>query len=678
MRAATLALTLALVTALVAAFPGGCGRKGARGTLWVRLPPGSTVDVREIAFDPAYGASSARMDRQGWLVIDAPVTGGVLGIRIPGMCALSVVPRAGETLSVEGKPWFDLGPDQAQVGYGAPFDIRVVPGCPEAASGEVEWSQLEGRTLSDMHVDERGFHLSARTQPFAAFHPEPPPHGIVPVSPRTQGRYVLQATWRGERSAPMKRSITVTSIARATGVPSVAVSQQIALGGPGWRIETTPQGGQGVLRTAGDLTIFAADAAGAWRLVDGQGRELSIRASTHDKTPLDCGRSDCHASATQRAVDTPMSRALEQHLVGQGQPASTVGCMLDCHTVGERGLHDGGFLDVAASLGWIWTGSLAWQDLPRPLRRLGGVRCSSCHGPGAIPERAARSAILRSDVCATCHDAPPAYVHVQAWRTSRMARSDEKAETRSDARCARCHTTAGFLADSGIRKQEDASDEGVGVACAACHAPHGAHHGDKLIRAVDAPARLGDPSADQRYPQSAPCLRCHAPAGDESYPSASAATLFFARAELPPVPGEDSLVTGDAPHKDVPGGCVGCHGGLQATTGRPTDHSFRVDRGACATCHPGGPRGERPDAQGREVRSWALALWSKLKRSAGAASAISSPDVPHAHRAAWPDASSSLARARYEVELVLEDPSAGVHGAPFARKLLADAEARLR
>jgi hypothetical protein len=39
--------------------------------------------------------------------------------------------------------------------------------------------------------------------------------------------------------------------------------------------------------------------------------------------------------------------------------------------------------------------------------------------------------------------------------------------------------------------------------------------------------------------------------------------------------------------------------------------------------------------------------------------------------------SPELARARYAVALVLEDPAAAIHGAPLARALLDEAEALL-
>ena len=300
--------------------------------------------------------------------------------------------------------------------------------------------------------------------------------------------------------------------------PALAVTQQVALGGHGWRLAQAPPSGIGALRETNGLTTFAADTAGQWRLEDDAGATLTLRASAHDKTPLDCGRSDCHASIAEMAVSSPMSQALERQLGASGAAPDGVTCALDCHVTGERGLRDGGFLDLASKLGWMWLGRTSWQDLPRALRRPGGVRCSGCHGPGAIPEPGARTAIVRSDVCATCHDAPPAYVHVQQWRASRMARSDEQPETRSRAACARCHTTAGFLAAVGIRKHDEEPDDSIaGVACAACHAPHGAHRGEKLVRAIDAPEVLGGKDLSERVAPSAPCLNCHAPTPEEEW-----------------------------------------------------------------------------------------------------------------------------------------------------------------
>jgi hypothetical protein len=670
-------LGLALVGAGWVALVRGCHE--APTTLYFRFPAGSSFDAGDVVFSPPDAVLSARVGANGWLAVVTQNAGEPLRLAVPGMCPVSVIPSAGKASPLEIVPWLELGGDRAQAGFDSQFEIRVRPGCSEAMHGEIVWRQLEGPPLIDMHVDESGFYVSARTQPFSALHPDPAPHGICPISPNTQGKYVLEATWRAEGIASVRQTITVTSIARATGVDSLAVTQRVVLGGEGWHVVAAPLGAKGQVSLQGGLTTFAADVGGRWRLADRDGKELVIHASEHDQTPLDCGRSGCHAEIADLAATSGMSHALEAVLAGDGKPGSVVTCMLDCHATGERGLRDSGFLDTSRTLGWSWLGSTRWQDLPRALRRVGGVHCSACHGPGAMPERDARSAILRSDVCATCHDAPPLYVHVQQWRASRMARSDLTPETRRSATCARCHTTAGFLSDVAVRVKVDsaAQDEVVGIACSACHAPHGPHRSEKLLRALDVPEDLGGLESASRYGSSVPCLKCHSAGPDEAWPSASAATVWFGRVRIPAT---GDVVAGETPHRDVPGGCVGCHGGLQASTGRPTDHSFRVDDSSCATCHGGSgstPK-EQPKVAGRSVRDWALALEDEIERRL-ASKRLTSFAVPrHAAQGTAQKPADDIFRARYEVALVLEDPAAGIHNAPFARTLLADAEQHLR
>jgi hypothetical protein len=542
----------------------------------------------------------------------------------------------------------------------------------------VAWRQLEGPALEAWLPSADGFRLSARTQPLAAVHPEPFGSGIVPFAPRTQGRYVLEALWHGADSHTVRRRVTITSIARASGVPNLAVTQQVLLGGAGWHVRRAPQGGHAAVRDAqGALGLFAPDAPGRWSLEDGSGRELSIQASWHDKTPLDCGRPECHATATQAAITSPMSHAFERQFALAASAPDAISCALDCHVTGERGLHDGGFSDLAAELGWGWLGRPSWQQLPQALRRLGGVRCMSCHGPGAIPEPSARASILRSDVCATCHDAPPRYVHVQQWRASRMARSDVTEASRGDA-CARCHTTAGFLAALGVRKPNAAlaKAEPAGIACAACHAPHALQRGDKLIRSFEPPSAFGawdEPALEAR---TLVCTGCHAPVDERMPPSASSAAIWAGRVRVPSAQtaGAWELVRAKSDHREVAGGCSGCHGGRHSEPGRAPalDHSFQVDRSVCATCHAQPAPAERLDAQQRSVQQRALALDAELSRRCLPPSAAG---LAPRHATDPPSGCSSLrlTSALYQVRLVLEDPAAAVHNARFARLLLDNA-----
>jgi len=191
----------------------------------------------------------------------------------------------------------------------------------------VSWRQLDGPKLAELAVTEGGFRLRARTLPLETLHPDPLPYGIVPIAPRTQGRYVLEAEWQGDGASAVYRTVTITSIARATGLPSLSVSQEVLLGGAGWHVRRAPRGGKAEVRTRGVLSLFEPDAPGRWWLEDGNAREFTILASWHDKTPLDCGRSECHAAIADAVTATPMSHALERAIEAARSPSSSITCL---------------------------------------------------------------------------------------------------------------------------------------------------------------------------------------------------------------------------------------------------------------------------------------------------------------------------------------------------------------
>ena len=423
------------------------------------------------------------------------------------------------------------------------------------------------------------------------------------------------------------------------------------------------------MHASGALSAFTPDAPGRWALAREDGRALVVQALWHDKTPYDCGRRECHASIAETTSQSPMSSALERPL--SQAPAADEGCMLDCHVLGERGLHDGGFLDVSEQLGFRWLASTSWQDLPQALRRLGGVRCTACHGPGALPEPEGRELVLRSDVCATCHDAPPRYVHVEQWHASRMARSDAAPSTRTGA-CAACHTTAGFLervADRRAATHVSDDTQPTGIACAACHAPHASHRGARLLRSMPAPSAAQD-DATPLDPRSALCIQCHAPAGDETQPSASSGVLWQGRVRVPATAGDGwDVVSGAGPHRGVAGGCIGCHG---ATAAGKVDHSFRVDVNSCTQCHAGDVSLQPTTAQ-RSLQERARALAQTLEQACSA-TARAAAEPAHAAPGRVVCRAPRQTRALYELNLVLEDPAAFVHNAALARSLLEDAE----
>jgi hypothetical protein len=466
----------------------------------------------------------------------------------------------------------------------------------------------------------------------------------------------------------------VAAASRSRGLPNTPVGARVHLGGDGWHVTARPAGSTAALDTAAGAASLLPDVAGDWRLADGSGHTLSLRTARYDETPLDCGRAGCHGDIAAAAARSPMTTVMARGLArtldggrafGPGYPA----CAIACHATGEPGVDDGGFTHVAAELGPAGDPRRSWDELPGALRRLGGVGCLACHGPAAIPEASARWSVLRAGVCAVCHDAPPRYGHVAAWRGTRMAHADRDARAASDRPCARCHTTWGFVEtmarspgerDRPVDRRPPAHAGKVGITCAACHAVHDRETGGPigaLLRTPPVPPLLANAGAGAAA-RSAVCLPCHTPDAAAGAPRATAAALMFARGGLDPDSGRP--LTGTPAHASVSGGCVGCHRGGAAAVERGAGHAFQAPPAICVPCHPTAqPASDLPQQARR--------LWDRWRGAAETA------PFPHATGAAL-DLGTPVGRALWNVLLVLEDPAAAAHNARYARALLAASE----
>jgi hypothetical protein len=106
------------------------------------------------------------------------------------------------------------------------------------------------------------------------------------------------------------------------------------------------------------------------------------------------------------------------------------------------------FVDVAAGLSFTLPAHVRPRHLGLPAARAAPHSAASAARRATARRRSPRRgrawSILRADVCAVCHDAPPRYPKVAAWRASKMARADATPGTRAEG-CRDCHTTWGFL-----------------------------------------------------------------------------------------------------------------------------------------------------------------------------------------------------------------------------------------
>ncbi len=583
---------------------------------------------------------------------------------------------------------------QTPVGFDSPFALTAIALCPEARAGRITWRQIGGAAVRELDTRDDGFTLHARTPSMTDTVGAPLPWGIVPLSPRTRGELVLEAVWRDDRGHQEKHQIQIAAAPRSRGLPNTPVSARVYLGGTGWHVVGRPGSSGAEIANTDGVTSFLPDVSGDFHLRDGGGRNLALRAARYDETPLDCGRSGCHQAITDAAASSPMTTVLARGLSpgpGGHEPAFGPGypdCAIACHATGEPGLPDGGFTHVAAGFGAVANSidprARRWADLPRPLRRLGGVGCLACHGPGALPEASARWGILRTGVCATCHDAPPRYGHVVAWGGTAMSRSDRDPRAATDRSCVRCHTTWGFLASltgSSVDRRPPSDDDGVanvvGIACAACHAVHdpvspdserGAQPVPALLRAPPVPAWLGEIA--EVLDKSRVCLGCHTPDQTEAAPSASAAALWLGRGGIDPATGD--ALNGPAPHATVAGGCIGCHRGGPAELARGANHGFSAGPRVCAPCHARTPAPT-------DLRARALRLWTQHKAAGQSDAPVDTFRPPHAN--AKPDRlqvprptptkpNTPVERALWNLALIVEDPAAEAHNAPYARMLL--------
>jgi hypothetical protein len=576
-------------------------------------------------------------------------------IHAPEACPLALTPAMlnAEPRSVRLVPLITISGPGSDVGFDAPFELSVRTGCAAALRGSIAWS-LEGAPLAELSVLEAGYRVAGRTAKMPSRLHGWPPGSIVPVSPAERGSTRLVARWTSPSGAVVVRSVHVSAAPRSRGLPNFGLGERILLAGSGYSVVRRPEGSHADPmpwdRNA-HLTSLVPDVAGTWELRLGS-RSVTLQAGRFDAVPLDCGRTECHAAETHAAQTSPMTAALARLLDAPEAPTA-VACAFGCHTTGEPGTADGGFSHALSDFELDETRLPAWSELPRPLRRLGGVGCLACHGPAQVPEASARWAILRSDVCAYCHDAPPRYQHVSAWRSTRMARADERIETRLSAECARCHTTWGFLdaiagRDRGLRMPPE-GEPPLGISCAACHAVHASNAARPgLLRQVPSdPLYAAMP--ESALERSSACIACHTP---DASSGPSSALLWAGQGAADPVTGAPLL--GPAPHAAVPGGCVGCHAPSSAPGTHGRGHSFRPDPRRCSTCHAARPIDRSLFDRARHL----------LGRN-GEPAPLGAP--PHARpRAAATVQDRALALAR----MVLEDRGAAVHNPGYAKLLL--------
>jgi hypothetical protein len=646
----------ALVVLVVLA--AGCARDAAEVvSVHVVVSPEAGVELGELSVEPRAALAGRWVDgRTATLSFRGR---GAVTLSAPFACplVLELGKSAGAVVRLE--PLFDVGPARRVVGFEHPFEVVAKAGCGAASGASVALSLAGGAALASAGVVDGGARLVGKTA-------APPPlapgltAGIVPVADADRGvTHVDVATRLGDGRVG-HRTVEIAATTRASGLANVAVDHRVLLRGDGLHLTDRPPESRAELRAVGGLFELVPDVPGRFVLEGVRTQRTVVQSGRYDETPLDCGRADCHRDLSESALASPMTHAYANDLAG-ARALVDPACAVSCHTTGEPGVKDGGFSHVWRELGE--PSAHGFSELPRALRRLGGVGCLACHGPGAIPEPSSRFALLGRGVCGVCHDSPPAYGHARAFASTRMASSDHDPRT-LEKPCARCHTTFGALGRDAHRPPPGVE---LGLGCAVCHDvhPHGpgatARAVPSLLRELPLPESLGELPASMLGP-SRVCLSCHAPSREGSPPEASAAALVLARGGTEPRTG--APLTSAAPHATALAGCLSCHGSGPEGLGRGAAHAFSVAPNACSSCHAPRPRDPSLAARARAL----------LGRLGGT---LSLSDAPLHATPGRTLADASRARAFANVALVLEDPAADVHNPRYAAHLLDAAEAAL-
>jgi hypothetical protein len=652
---------------------GGCYTPTKKVVVRVELPAELADQAKNLRVLPAI--AEIRREHQGGVVaLELKREARSITLQLAGACPhrVELAPLAAdEPAPLVLQPLFDVGPSERVVGLGNSFELRASPSCPEASGLRTSFAVTGGAPLEQVALDPDGRRLAATTR--ATPPTTPGDYGIVPVSARAQRERRSEITFRVELGdgAYLERGLGVSAVARASGLGDVGLSHPVLLGGEGWRLLGKPPQSAATLRSVGQLFELWPDQPGGYELADAAGHTLSLHSGRYDQTPLDCGRSGCHDEIAKSAHDSPMTHVLASDL-GGCHSLTNPSCAIACHTTGEPGTQDGGFSHVAAELALPQLPN-DYDDLPRALRRLGGVGCLACHGPTKIPDPSQRFALIKSDVCAVCHDAPPRYGHVQALASSRMGHADSSARVRREPACARCHTAWGAVG----RPAPPSDHQPFGLTCATCHDVH--PHGPNAHPPAGAAAKANAPSYGgllRHFPLpptlphppasfqgvSRVCISCHAPSSTTRRPEASAAAIVAGQGGFEPETG--APLTSAAPHAAAPKGCLSCHDSGPEGLVLGKSHGFRATPESCARCHTAPPSRDPAIAQ----RARQLLARLDPQHSAG--------DVGRPWHASYDELlpTAQQSRALRNVLLVLEDPAADVHAPGYARALLDAAE----
>lgn len=418
----------------------------------------------------------------------------------------------------------------------------------------------------------------------------------------------------------------------------------------------------------------------------------------------------CHDGGLTPDKITPWSKTGHGKMLTEGidgiLSSSYKASCISCHTTGYNTAataKNGGFDDVAASLGWTFPTVLTngnWAALPSALKQVSNIQCESCHGPGS--EHGGNPSKISVDFgagnCAQCHSSGTHHIKPQEWVNSGHAIAPRE----ESASCAGCHSGIGFI--DRVSGATNVRTNYAAVTCATCHDPHDATNPHQLraqssVRLLDT-SKAGGPTVVTTGGKGALCMQCHMSRRDAvSYVTTATANNRFGPHHGPQTDmlmGVNAITYGQSIPSSAHGQvvadtCVACHmqtvdptnsvflhagGHTFAVSGTATNNATVQLVAACQGCH--GPSVTtfdmaRVDYDGNGVIQ---GVQTEVKGLVSQLSALLPPlgqpklTVSAVSSAITTNYTAAQRKAVYNLLFVLEDGSYGIHNTAYAVGLL--------